>query len=55
MKVLIIEDNVELAQNITDYLSREGYICELSNTHHSAIDKLTDFEYDCIVLDILLP
>jgi DNA-binding response OmpR family regulator len=55
MKVLVIEDNNELAQNITDYLAREGYVCELANDHSSAIDKLSGFQYDCIVLDILLP
>lgn len=55
MKVLIIEDNDELAQNITDYLAREGYVCELASNHSNAIDKLSGFQYDCIVLDILLP
>lgn len=55
MKVLIIEDNDELAQNITDYLAREGYVCELASNHSSAIDKLSGFQYDCIILDILLP
>lgn len=55
MKVLIIEDNDELAQNITHYLAREGYVCELASNHSSAIDKLSGFQYDCIVLDILLP
>lgn len=55
MKILIIEDNVELAQNIIDYLAREGYVCELANNYANAIDKLDGFHYDCIVLDILLP
>lgn len=55
MKVLIIEDNDELAQNITDYLAREGYVCELASNHSGAIDKLGAFQYDCIILDILLP
>ncbi len=55
MKVLVIEDNNELAQNITDYLAREGYICELARNYAGAINKLSGFQYDCIVLDILLP
>lgn len=55
MKILVIEDNEELAQNITEYLAREGYICELANNHYKAIDKLGTFKYDCIVLDIMLP
>ncbi len=55
MKVLVIEDNEELAQNITDYLTSERYVCELVANHHNAIDKLDTFQYDVIVLDIMLP
>ena len=55
MKILVVEDNTELAQNITDYLLREGYITELASNYRESIDKLSSFEYDCVVLDIMLP
>jgi DNA-binding response OmpR family regulator len=55
MKVLIIEDHQELARNIHDFLAREGYICELSATLEEAREKLSLFQYDCILLDIGLP
>ena len=55
MKVLIIEDNQELARNIHDFLGREGYICETSETLEGAKEKLSFFRYDCILLDISLP
>jgi DNA-binding response OmpR family regulator len=55
MKVLIIEDNQELARNIRDFLGREGYICESCETLESAREKLGLFRYDCILLDIGLP
>ena len=55
MKVLIIEDNQELARNIHDYLGREGYICESCGTVEDAREKLALFQYDCILLDIGLP
>jgi DNA-binding response OmpR family regulator len=55
MKVLIIEDHQELARNIQDYLAREGYICELSATFSEAREKISLFQYDCILLDIGLP
>ncbi|HEY6899514.1 MAG TPA: response regulator, partial [Puia sp.] len=55
MKVLIIEDNQELARNIHDYLGREGYICESVETLEGAREKLGVFQYDCILLDIGLP
>ena len=55
MKVLIIEDNQELARNIRDYLGREGYICESGETLEEAREKLSLFRYDCVLLDIGLP
>ena len=55
MKVLIIEDNRELAENIQGFLVREGYVCELCYNHHDARKKRTDFKYDSIILDIMLP
>lgn len=55
MKVLIIEDNEELANSIQRFLTHEGYICELSYTCEEAREKLTLYSYDCIILDIMLP
>ena len=55
MKILIIEDHLELARNIHDFLAGEGYICELSHTMEAAKEKLALFQYDCILLDIGLP
>jgi DNA-binding response OmpR family regulator len=55
MKILIIEDHLELAKNIHDFLGREGYICELCHTCETAREKLLLFKYDCILLDIGLP
>lgn len=55
MKILVIEDNQDLAENIYNFLLKEGYVCELVNNFRDASDKVAAFEYDCIVLDIMLP
>lgn len=55
MKILVIEDEKELAQSIGDYLSDENYLCEFAATYKEAIDKIESFEYDCILLDLMLP
>ena len=55
MKILVIEDNIDLAGNIRDYLVKEGFLVEDAGTIDAAYDKLTRFPYDCIVLDIMLP
>jgi len=55
MKLLIIEDEPELARSIVDYLSHESYLCECAATFSQALDKINAFEYDCILLDLMLP
>jgi len=55
MKILIVEDNRELASSMHDFLSREGYICECSYKIGEATEKLSLNSYDCILLDIMLP
>lgn len=55
MKILIIEDEVELAKSIAEYLSEESYLCEFAATFHEAMSKIEVFQYDCILLDITLP
>ncbi len=55
MKVLIIEDNEELAGSVRDFLVREGYVCEMAPDFATAEEKLYMFQYDCILLDIMLP
>jgi DNA-binding response OmpR family regulator len=55
MKILIIEDEKELAQNIADYLSAESYLCEFAATYGQALEKINLYQYDCILLDLMLP
>lgn len=55
MKVLIIEDNHELAESIQHFLAKEGYISEVGYSCEQAKNKLVSFQYDCILLDIMLP
>lgn len=55
MKLLIIEDERTLSQNIVNYLSKEDYRCEQAYTFEDAIEKVTLYDYDCILLDLMLP
>ena len=55
MKVLIIEDNTDLAESIEKYLSTDGYVCEWVVNVDNALEKIEMYEYDCILLDISLP
>ncbi|MCW3464232.1 response regulator transcription factor [Chitinophaga nivalis] len=55
MKVLIIEDELQLAQSIISYLSGQSYSCEHAGNYDHALDKIHLHEYDCILLDLMLP
>jgi DNA-binding response OmpR family regulator len=55
MKILIIEDEIELLVAISNFLTHETYICELAKNYAKADDKLAIYEYDIILLDITLP
>lgn len=55
MKLLIIEDEVSLNQSIVDFLTAAGYLCEPVFTYRDALEKIEYHNYDCIVLDIMLP
>ncbi len=55
MKLLLIEDEIELAKSIQHFLNQNDFVCEWANNLHSAIDKISIYEYDCILLDLMLP
>jgi DNA-binding response OmpR family regulator len=55
MKILIIEDEAELLSEINSYLIDAGYNCELADRFEFAMDKISIYEYDIILLDIGLP
>lgn len=55
MKILVIEDEKELAVSIGSYLSDADYLCEYAGTFTEAIEKTDRYEYDCILLDLMLP
>ena len=55
MKILVIEDERELSLNIVNYLSTDSYLCEQAYSFREAIDKITVYNYDCILLDLNLP
>ena len=55
MKILVVEDEPEMKELITQFLQDEGYVVETADTFNSGMDKIVDYDYDCILLDIMLP
>lgn len=55
MKILVIEDNADLRDIIVRSLEKERYVVETAPDYATAHTKLFIYEYDCILLDIMLP
>ena len=55
MKILIVEDEASLQELMTKALRKEGYVVENAVDYDSAIEKLSVYTYDCVLLDIMLP
>lgn len=54
-KVLIVEDEADLASQIRQWLTREHYTVEIVENGQSAFDMLRVYQYDVIILDWMLP
>ena len=55
MKILIVEDEQDLRETIRTSLLKEKFVVETAADYFSALDKINDYDYDCILLDIMLP
>ena len=55
MKILIVEDEPSLRELIQCSLEKERYVVETAGDFNSALRKIEDYDYDCILLDIMLP
>ena len=55
MKLLVVEDELDLLNSTCVYLQKEDFICEAASNFFEAEDKLLSYNYDVVILDINLP
>ncbi|MDD2985990.1 response regulator transcription factor [Flavobacterium sp.] len=55
MKVLLIEDELEMQESIGQYLEMEKFLVEFATNYDQAYEKIHLYEYDCVLVDITLP
>ena len=55
MKILIIEDEKDLLSTLQTFLEKENFLVETAHDYPSGLKKIADYDYDCILLDIMLP
>ncbi len=54
-RLLIIEDNPAIVENMTDFLEAKGYIMDFAMDGIGGLHLALTHDYDVIVLDIMLP
>jgi len=54
-KILIVEDEREMARGLKDILEFEGYEVTTAGTGKEGLQAVTRHEPDCILLDLMLP
>jgi len=55
MKILIVEDEPDLLNEIKNFLVKESYVCETAASFIDADEKLAVYHYDVALIDITLP
>lgn len=55
MRILIVDDDCSLLEQLQQILTRQRYIVENATNGEQALDKLFDTPFDLIILDIMMP
>jgi len=55
VRVLVVEDEVKMASLVKRALEREGYAVDVAGTGEDGLWLATEYEYDAIVLDVMIP
>ena len=55
MKILLVEDEKDLRETVKAFLVKEKFVVECAEDYPTAVRKISEYDYDCILLDIMLP
>lgn len=55
MRLLLVEDDGDVAETLTAYLERQGFVVDRAETLAVAQDVILDNDFDLVLLDRLLP
>ena len=55
MKILVVDDEVRIREVVSEYAKVSGFECDQASDGLEAIEMVIKNDYDCIVLDIMMP
>ncbi|BAF70396.1 response regulator transcription factor [Nitratiruptor sp. SB155-2] len=53
--VLLLEDDINLAETVKEYLEDEGYNVDVVHTSSDAMDSVYEKHYDILLFDVMVP
>lgn len=54
-RLLLIDDDRELGELLVEFLDREGLSLELAHSGQEGLEKLAEYAYDLVLLDVMMP
>ena len=55
MQILIVEDEVEIAELLQLYLEKEGFTCRVCRDGVNALVVFQEMQPDLVILDLMIP
>ncbi|QLE83933.1 MULTISPECIES: response regulator transcription factor [Shewanella] len=55
MRILLVEDNTDLAASIVDYLEMQGHSCDLAFNGEAGLNAALNSDYDMHIFDVAMP
>lgn len=55
MRLLLVEDDVDVAETLISFLRRQGYVVDLADSLEMAREALATHDFDLVILDRMLP
>lgn len=55
MKILVVEDNLQVMETLTDYLELEGHLVDCAYNGLMALQVMDQQQFDVIIMDIMMP
>ena len=55
MNVLVIDDDIEITDMLSDILRLKNFSCDISNSGSDGLEKISSNQYDAVLLDLSMP
>ena len=55
LKILIVDDEIKIREVVKEYAKVNNYLCDEASNGREAIEMVSNNDYDCVILDIMMP